>query len=93
LAIALFFSVSPGSAWFWLSSDTFLGTTTMPMTLPTIPVRSTEAGSIDDVMEFGLLLPKNRALELIDLAKQRHETVGQLLRSLIDDALHAQKVN
>lgn len=65
----------------------------MPMTLPTIPVRNTDPFSLDEVMEFGLLLPKSRALELIDLAKQRHETVGQLLRSLIDDALHAQKAN
>ena len=41
----------------------------------------------DDVVEIGLLLPKNRAAALLALAKDRHETVGQILRKLVDRAL------
>lgn len=41
-----------------------------------------------DVVEIGLLLPVNRAEALIELARQRQESVAQILRSLIDRALH-----
>lgn len=41
----------------------------------------------DDFVEIGLLLPKNRASALLRLARERHETVGQILRRLVDRAL------
>ena len=59
----------------------------MTLTLPVFPSRGLESFPSDDVIEFGLLLPKNRADELINLARQRRQTVGQLLRNLIDHAL------
>jgi hypothetical protein len=42
---------------------------------------------LDDFVEIGLLLPKNRAAALLQLARNRHETVGQILRKLVDRAL------
>jgi hypothetical protein len=39
------------------------------------------------VVEIGLLLPANRAAALINLAKDRHESVGQVLRQLIEREL------
>ena len=59
----------------------------MSPTLPVFPLRTQDAFSTDDVVEFGLLLPKSRAAELINLARLRRQTVGQLLRNLIDHAL------
>ena len=41
----------------------------------------------DDVVEIGLLLPTNRAAALLKLAQERHESVGQVLRKLIDREL------
>lgn len=41
----------------------------------------------DDVVEIGLLLPKNWANALIELSKRRQQSVGQILRHLIDRAL------
>ena len=41
----------------------------------------------DDVVELGLLLPANRAADLVRLAKARQESVGHLLRKLIDREL------
>jgi hypothetical protein len=37
----------------------------------------------EDVVEIGLLLPAHWAVALVELSKQRHESVGQLLRALI----------
>jgi hypothetical protein len=45
------------------------------------------ANASDGVVEIGLLLPSNRAAELLQLASDRHESVGQLLRKLIDREL------
>ncbi|HEY2155538.1 MAG TPA: hypothetical protein VGH33_07905 [Isosphaeraceae bacterium] len=42
---------------------------------------------LDEFVEIGLLLPKNRAAALLKLARDRHETVGQILRRLVDLAL------
>ncbi len=42
---------------------------------------------LDEFVEIGLLLPKNRAAALLQLARTRHETVGQVLRRLVDQAL------
>ena len=41
----------------------------------------------DGVVEIGLLLPAKRAADLLRLARDRHESVGQLLRKLIDREL------
>ena len=41
----------------------------------------------DDIVEIGLLLPANRAEALLDLSRRRHQSVGQLLRGLIDQAV------
>ena len=38
----------------------------------------------DGVVEIGLLLPAKRAAALIRLAKDRRESVGQVLRKLIE---------
>jgi hypothetical protein len=40
-----------------------------------------------EVVEIGLLLPAGRAEALVQLSRQRRQTVAQLIRSLIDDAL------
>jgi hypothetical protein len=42
---------------------------------------------LDDFVEIGLLLPTNRANALLELAHNRGETVGQILRRLVDLAL------
>jgi hypothetical protein len=42
----------------------------------------------NDVVEIGLLLPTNWATTLIALSKERHQTVGQILRAIIGNALH-----
>ena len=41
----------------------------------------------DEVVEIGLLLPAHRAEALIALSRQRHQSVGQILRTLIDQAI------
>ena len=41
----------------------------------------------DGVVEIGLLLPANRAAALLRLARDRRESVGQVLRKLIDHEL------
>jgi hypothetical protein len=45
------------------------------------------ANSRDDVVEIGLLLPAHWAIALVELSKQRRESVGQLIRALIGRAL------
>jgi hypothetical protein len=42
---------------------------------------------LDEFVEIGLLLPRNRAAALLQLARDRHETVGQILRKLVDRAI------
>jgi hypothetical protein len=42
---------------------------------------------MDDYVEIGLLLPKNRAAALMELARDRRETIGQILRKMVDRAL------
>ncbi|MEO6810850.1 MAG: hypothetical protein ABI353_17175 [Isosphaeraceae bacterium] len=39
------------------------------------------------VVEISLVLPTERMDALLDLSRRRQQSVGQLLRSLIDDAL------
>jgi hypothetical protein len=40
-----------------------------------------------DIVEIGLLLPQSRVHALIELSKKRDQSVGQLLRGLIERAL------
>ncbi len=44
-------------------------------------------GRPDGVVEIELLLPANRAAALLQLAQDRRESVGQVLRTLIDREL------
>lgn len=41
----------------------------------------------EDVVEVGILLPANRAADLIQVARSRRESVGHLIRRLIDQEL------
>ena len=41
----------------------------------------------DDVVEIGLLLPVSWANALLEMSRRRHETVGQILRGMIDRGL------
>jgi hypothetical protein len=43
-----------------------------------------------DVVEIGLLLPTSRVNALIELSRKKQQSVAQLLRDLIDQALLAQ---
>jgi hypothetical protein len=45
--------------------------------------------SLHDVVEIGLLLPADWAAALIELSKQRQQSVGQILRSFIGRGLVA----
>jgi hypothetical protein len=47
----------------------------------------TDKSASPAVTEIGLLLPTSRVNALIELSKKRHESVGQILRGLIDRAL------
>ena len=46
------------------------------------------ARSCNDVVEIGLLLPTNWANMLVELSRQRHQSVAQVLRTIIGGALH-----
>jgi hypothetical protein len=41
----------------------------------------------DEFVEIALLVPTSRVEALIDLSRRRHQSVAQILRSLIDSAL------
>jgi len=43
--------------------------------------------SSDNVVEIGLLLPTDWAVALVELAKKRQQSVGELLRTYIGQAL------
>ena len=43
----------------------------------------------DAVVEIGLFLPARRAQALIDLSRRKGQSVGELLRGLIDQAIAA----
>jgi len=48
---------------------------------------NSSANGPDGVVEISLLLPAPRAAALIRLAKERQESVGQVIRRLIDREL------
>ena len=51
------------------------------------PNRCDRLAVTGEVVEIGLLIPSRRASALMDLSRRRGQSVGQLLRSLIDRAL------
>jgi hypothetical protein len=65
------------------------------MTATSVPTAAvTEIGngalpdqSFNDVVEIGLLMPMNWANTLIELSKERHQSVAQILRAIIGSAL------
>ena len=46
-----------------------------------------DAQGTENVVEIGLLLPTKRAAALLRLAKDRRESVGQVLRKMIEREL------
>jgi hypothetical protein len=64
----------------------------MLATSPIVPTPVNLGTPLDEFVEIGLLLPKNRAAALLQLARERHETVGQILRKLVDRALTQEQV-
>jgi hypothetical protein len=44
-----------------------------------------------DVVEIGLLLPKNWADALVERSKHRHQSIGQIVREMIEHALSEQE--
>jgi hypothetical protein len=67
--------------------------TTIAMSIPTAPIAGTTApyggspGS-DHVVEINLLLPERWAHDLMELSRQRQQSVGQIIRSMIEQGLH-----
>jgi hypothetical protein len=45
----------------------------------------------DEFVEIALLVPTNRVEALVDLSRRRHQTIAQILRSLIDRELAEQE--
>ncbi|CAN5735676.1 hypothetical protein BH23PLA1_BH23PLA1_32870 [soil metagenome] len=66
-----------------------LGAMKYPMCASTTRKNELPSGgrSFDDVVEIGLLLPTRRAEALMALSQERRESVGQILRSLIEREL------
>jgi hypothetical protein len=64
----------------------------MPAPFKAPPPAPAIGTSIDEFVEIGLLLHKNRASALLELARDRRETVGQILRRLVDGELAAQGI-
>lgn len=48
--------------------------------------------SASEVVEIALLLPTKRAEALVDLSRRRRQSVGQILRQLIDAALEEDRL-
>ena len=58
-----------------------------------VSLPSVSGSPMDDYVEVGLLLPKNRAVALMEMARDRRETIGQLLRKMVDKAITESKLN
>jgi hypothetical protein len=68
-----------------------MSTTAMtPLSAPIGNIAASELGNPgrDEVVEVSLLLPAAWADDLIELARQRRQSVGQIIRSMIGQALH-----
>ena len=64
----------------------------LALTPPSAPIHDVVAASLgngcsDDVVEINLLLPSGWANELIELSRERRQSVAQILRSMIGQAL------
>jgi hypothetical protein len=57
---------------------------------PSLDITALNGGSgvDDEVIEISLLLPAGWAQHLMELSRERRQSVGQLLRSMIGQALH-----
>lgn len=55
--------------------------------LPTSVAALRTGNPAADVVEIGLLLPAHRAQALMDLSRRRKQTVGQILRQMIEESL------
>jgi hypothetical protein len=78
-------------AWFsTLSSSTERGDTSPMATFQGVSATKNGMATYGDVVEIGLLLPVNRAAALVELSRRRHQSVAQILRSLIDGALNSE---
>ncbi len=67
--------------------------TTIAMSLPTAPIADMTApvggnSGGDRVVEINLLLPERWAHDLMELSRLRHQSVGQIIRSMIEHGLH-----
>ena len=58
-------------------------------TIPGVDATFLGGGSSGEVVEIALLLPTQRVEALVALAEKRRQSVGQILRRLIDRALAA----
>jgi hypothetical protein len=60
-----------------------------PTALPPPLTASNLGGAADnEVVEISLLLPARWAQDLMELSRERGQSVGQILRSMIGEALH-----
>ena len=64
--------------------------TSSPLVAPVDGMCAPDAGSrgVDSVVEINLLLPSQWADDLMALSRQRRQSVGEILRSMIGHALH-----
>ncbi len=62
---------------------------TSPLSASMCNTAASKAGSSrhDDIVEINLLLPSQWASDLIELSRERGQSVGQILRSMIGQAL------
>jgi hypothetical protein len=66
---------------------------TIAMSPPAAPMCNVAASNLgnlgpDDIVEISLLLPSRWANDLIDLARERRQSVGEVIRSMIGRALY-----
>ncbi len=59
----------------------------MTARLPGLDASNLSSRANDEVVHIDLLLPANRAQALIAMSQRRRESVGQILRGLIDSAI------
>lgn len=55
--------------------------------ISSLDIRKVSRPLTNGVVEVSLVLPTERMDALLDLSRRREQSVGQLLRQLIDDAL------
>ena len=55
---------------------------------PPLPASNLGGPADNEVVEISLLLPAPWAQDLLEMSRQRGQSVGQILRSMIGQALH-----